>query len=167
MAGKKFGDCMKILVLSDSHGRVGNLLDAVERELPDQVFFLGDVLRDLEDLEALDPALPVCAVAGNCDGWYGGAEERECTVSGVRCYLTHGHLHHAKLGTLGLAKAGTDRGVDAVFFGHTHRPMAERQENGLWLINPGTVGGVGHRATYGVVQAERGEISVEIRPLED
>lgn len=158
---------MKILVVSDSHGRVGNLLDAVERELPDRVFHLGDLVRDVEDLEALDPTLPVCTVAGNCDGWSGGAEEREFTLEGVKCYLTHGHLHHAKAGLWGLVRAGTDRGADAVFFGHTHQPVAERQDSGLWLINPGTVGGVHNRATYAVVEMERGSLSVEIRALDD
>ena len=155
---------MKILVVSDSHGRVGNLLEAVELELPDQVFFLGDVVRDVEDLTALDPTLTVCTVAGNCDGWSGGAEEREFTLCGVKCYLTHGHLHHAKSGPWGLLREGKRRGVDAVFYGHTHVPCV-RQEDGIWLINPGTVGGVHNKATYAVVELEGGTLSAEIKEL--
>lgn len=165
MTEKKFGDTMKILVMSDSHGHVGCILDAVERELPDQVFFLGDSVRDVEELSLLDPSLPVCTVAGNCDGWSGGAEERECTVGGVRCYLTHGHLHHAKMGTWGLVGEGMRRKVGAVFFGHTHQSFLQ-QEDGLWLINPGTIGGVHNKATYAVVWAENGSITAEIRELE-
>ena len=156
---------MKILVLSDSHGRVGNILDAVERKMPDQVFLLGGLVRDVEELSLLDPTLPVCAVAGNCDGWSGGAEEQECTVGGVRCYLTHGHLHHAKMSTWGLVGEGKRRGVSAVFFGHTHQSLIQ-QEDGLWLINPGTIGGVYSEATYAVVWAENGTVTAEIRELE-
>ena len=40
---------LKILVLSDSHGCLGNMYDAVEREMPDRVFHLGDHLSDAED----------------------------------------------------------------------------------------------------------------------
>jgi len=156
---------MKILVMSDSHGWVGNILDAVELEMPDYVFHLGDLSRDVEDLQELDPTLPVCAVAGNCDGWRGGAEEHECSVDGVKCFLTHGHLHHAKIGPWGVIKAGMERKVDAVFYGHTHQPVAERQPNGMWLINPGTIGGIYNKATYAVVETGNGIRSVEIKEL--
>lgn len=156
---------MKVLVMSDSHGRVGNILEAVEREVPDHVFHLGDLCRDVEELRALDPTLPVCTVAGNCDGWGGGIEEREFSLGGAKCFLTHGHLHHAKLGTGGLLRAGAARKVDAVFFGHTHQALAEQQPDGMWLINPGTIGGVYNMATYAVVEMESGIRSVEIRRL--
>lgn len=156
---------MKVLILSDSHGRVGNILDAVEREMPDHIFFLGDVCHDMEDLAALDPTLPISAVAGNCDGWDGGEEEMELSLEGVRCLLTHGHLQNAKRGLWGLVNAGVDREVDAVFFGHTHCAMAQRQPEGLWLVNPGTIGGVHNVATYAVAELADGEMSVELREL--
>ena len=41
---------MKILVLSDSHGNISNMLQAVEREQPRAVYHLGDCLRDGERL---------------------------------------------------------------------------------------------------------------------
>lgn len=156
---------MKVLVVSDSHGRVGNVLDAVELELPDYVFHLGDLCRDVEDLRFLDPMLPVCTVVGNCDGWNSGEEEREFSLGGVKCLLTHGHLYHAKAGVWGLVKAGTERGVDVVFFGHTHQPVMERQPNGLWLVNPGTVGGIHNKATYAVAEIQDGQMSVQIKEL--
>ena len=158
---------MKILVFSDSHRSRSGMYTAIETLKPDQVIHLGDLVEDAEDVSFAFPELPFCIVSGNCDGWSGGAEEREFTLDGVKCYLTHGHLQHVKMGLWGLVKAGTDRGADAVFFGHTHLPMAERQENGLWLINPGTIGGVHNRATYAVVEIENGSLSVEIRALDD
>ena len=39
---------MKVLVLSDSHGNIFNMIQAVEREAPRMVFHLGDCWRDGE-----------------------------------------------------------------------------------------------------------------------
>lgn len=156
---------MKILVLSDAHGRVGNVLDAVERERPDRVFYLGDLVKDTEELQWLYPSLTVHAVAGNCDGFDGGLSEMELTLGGKKFLLTHGHRYRAKLGTGKLLQTGRDRQVDAVCFGHTHSALARQEPDGLWLINPGTVGGVGAGASYGVITVEDGQLSVEIKKL--
>lgn len=157
---------MKILLLSDSHGRVGNLLEAVEREGPDWVFHMGDLCRDAQALADVYPDLPVTTVAGNCDGWSTAEEtERLVELDGVRIFLTHGHCYQAKLGPGALLRAGRERGVAAVVYGHTHEPAAQMQADGLWLINPGTAGGIGNRATYGVAVIDHGQLSVEIKEL--
>lgn len=156
---------MKILAVSDSHGRVGELLDVVGREVPDVMFHLGDLAEDAEAVMAVYPDLPVYAVPGNCDGWNAGEAERVVTIGGVRCFLTHGHHFQVKLTLSGVLRAGEERGADAVLFGHTHRPLAERQADGMWLVNPGTVGGVYNRATYAVLEAENGGLSVELKEL--
>lgn len=41
---------MNILVLSDSHGNISNMEEAVEREKPDMILHLGDCWRDAERL---------------------------------------------------------------------------------------------------------------------
>lgn len=156
---------MKILMVSDSHGRVGNLLEAVDREIPDQVFHMGDLIRDAEELSSVYPDLPVHAVVGNCDGWTQGPEDLEVDLDGVKFLLTHGHCYHAKLGPGALLRVGRDRGMDVVCYGHTHEPVAQLQTGGLWLINPGTVGGVHNRATYAVATLEDGEVSIQIKEL--
>ena len=58
---------MTILVLSDSHGNVGNMIRAVEQVQPDRVLHLGDCQRDLTALAGEFPALPMEGVPGNCD----------------------------------------------------------------------------------------------------
>ena len=157
---------MKLLLLSDSHGRLANLLDAVDREEPNAVFHLGDLCEDAENLAAAYPELPVTMVAGNCDGWGASAPgETEVTVKGVRFFLTHGHLYRVKQGLGPLRNEGLARGADVVCFGHTHVPVVEEDSGGPWLVNPGTAGGIGNRATYGVVIIERGQKSVEIKEL--
>ena len=43
---------MKILVLSDSHGAVDNMIRCVELTQPRQIFHLGDCVRDAQQSEA-------------------------------------------------------------------------------------------------------------------
>lgn len=159
---------MKILVLSDSHRRVGNLLTAVEQERPDAVFHLGDLASDAEELSFARPKLPLYNVQGNCDQWAVGPGVPATMlqkVGGMRFMLTHGHLFRAKSGTTSLLQEGRRVQADAVLYGHTHVPLAQQEPDGLWLINPGTIGGVGHKATYAVLQVQDGQLSVEIKDL--
>jgi hypothetical protein len=37
--------------------------------------------------------------------------------------------------------------VDVLFYGHTHKPWQE-QRDGIWLVNPGTLGGVYYPASF-------------------
>lgn len=159
---------MKILVLSDSHRRVGNILSAVEQEKPDMVFHLGDLAGDAQELSYVYPKLPLYNVVGNCDLWNappGVPETMLQQAGGVRFLLTHGHLFQAKSGPAALLQEGRRVGAGAVLYGHTHIPLVQREPDGLWLINPGTVGGSGNRATYAVLLAQDGELEAEIKPL--
>lgn len=157
---------MKILIVSDSHGDTAALRAAIARENPDRVFHLGDMNRDAQRVAASFPALPMDAVLGNCDA-YGGAEGPEellTTVGGVKFFLTHGHRFHVKMGTALLLREGLHAGADVICFGHTHRAVC-RKQNGVWLVNPGTAGGVGAAATYAVAETENGAVAVELKNL--
>jgi len=159
---------MKILVLSDSHRQVSSLLTAVEREQPDAVFHLGDLVEDAQELSFVYPKLPLYNVEGNCDAWSTGAGAQATMLQklgGVRFLLTHGHLFRAKSGTGALLQEGRRLNADAVLYGHTHIPLVQQEPDGLWLINPGTVGGSGNRATYAVLLAQDGHLEAEIKYL--
>ena len=52
------------------------MIDAVEREKPDRIFFLGDHYRDGEALADLYPQIPMTAVRSNCD-WGLAPDEEE------------------------------------------------------------------------------------------
>jgi hypothetical protein len=153
---------MKILIVSDSHGRVSPILDAIDREQPDMLFHLGDVIRDAQRVQSIRPDLPVHAVVGNCDGCAEGPESLEVTVEGLRFLLVHGHCHQAKLGRSTLLKTGREGKYDAVCYGHTHQSVAQLQPEGFWLINPGTVSGVNNKASYAVAEVQDGELSVHV-----
>ena len=152
---------MKIIVFSDSHGRLELMTAAMERERPDHIFFLGDYERDGRRLADRYPGVPASIVRGNCDSG-GGPAELTVELDGFRFLLTHGHLHRAKLGTALLRDAGREAGADMVCFGHTHQALNER--SGVWLFNPGTIGGpYGQRTSYGVIQTDQGILTARIK----
>lgn len=65
---------MKVLVLSDSHGNLTNMVRAVEAESPHMIVHLGDGWREARQLHGQFPMLPFYQVPGNMrvykDGQY-------------------------------------------------------------------------------------------------
>lgn len=155
---------MKILVFSDSHGQLRYMAQAVSEEAPDMVFHLGDVAGDGAGLARQFPHLQVVQVRGNCDGM--GAPypaEREELAEGKRLWLLHGHTHGVKSGLERLTEEAQVRGVDAVFFGHTHVSHCEKVGS-LWVVNPGTAQGWPN-ATCAVVKVEKDGVTCGLRTL--
>lgn len=148
---------MKILVLSDSHGNVSNMLRAVEREQPRAVFHLGDCWRDAERLHDRLPDLPLEQVPGNCD-WLRSCRETEklLELEGKRVLLCHGHTYGVKQSLLAAGLAAEEKGLDLFLFGHTHKPLVDMRGKTLFL-NPGSIGDYA-RPTYGVVTLENGRL---------
>jgi predicted phosphodiesterase len=58
-------------------------------------------------------------------------------------------------------------GVDAVLFGHTHQALVYQTSTGMWMVNPGTVGGIHATATYVNAYAEKGRVRFELRAVEE
>lgn len=154
---------MKILVFSDSHGKLDYMIAAVEEERPNHIFFLGDHDRDGWDLSRMYPMIPLNAVKGNCD-WGPGCEEWLIELKGIRFLLTHGHIYGAKTGTGRLVGAALRTCADVVCFGHTHIPMDRTTPEGIRLFNPGTIGGPhGQSTTYGVITIKGKQLETEIK----
>lgn len=80
----------------------------------------------------------------------------------MRFLLTHGHRYYVKSGPDHLARSARARGVDVVCFGHTHDAL-NMPNCGVWMLNPGTVGGIHARAGYGVIEVENGKFRTELR----
>ena len=141
---------MRILVLSDSHGRVDNMVQCVERTEPDHILHLGDCVRDAELLERQFPAIPMTTVPGNCD--YGNPDEPEKLIElgGKRILMMHGHTRGVKYDLQRAVYAAREYGADVLLFGHTHQPLVD-YDGTLYVMNPGTVGGRGHNVTYGII----------------
>ena len=132
------------------------MLDAAEREKPDQIIHLGDHEGDALRLRELLPNTPVLYVPGNCDPGSDAPQTLKPVIDGVRFMVTHGHRYQVKFGLMRIGLAALEAEVQAVLFGHTHQPYTEWFENVL-LFNPGTVGGRG--GTYGILETMHGVIT--------
>ena len=130
---------MKVLVFSDSHRALSGMRDAVELEHPDYVIHLGDLERDAQLLAQEYPNLPVAGVPGNCDGFPTAPLQRLATYETVKVLMSHGHIWNVKSGYHAAIHAARQCQADAVLFGHTHIPYCRQEEDGLWVVNPGSI----------------------------
>lgn len=154
------GDKMKILVLSDSHSGLSFMRRCVEKVRPHAVIHLGDFYDDGEALREYFPHIPFHMVPGNCDRYRCpvGARELLCyPVGGVMLFMTHGHNHHVKSGIGALTADARRFGAQAALYGHTHKAECHQEEDGLWVLNPGTCGHFG--GTAGLIETDGKKIS--------
>ena len=147
---------MKILVLSDSHGNISNMIQAVEASSPRMIFHLGDCWHDAEKLHDHFPELPLEQVPGNCDFRSAEPTEKLIDVSDKRILLCHGHTYGVKQSLLTAGYAAEEQNLDLFLFGHTHRPLVDRRGKTLFL-NPGSIGDY-TRPCYGIVTIENGQL---------
>ncbi|QUO20644.1 metallophosphoesterase [Clostridiaceae bacterium Marseille-Q4143] len=157
---------MKVLIVSDTHGREQNLAEALEQTGPiDQLIHLGDVEGGAEHIRELAGDAPAAIIAGNNDFFCDLPNERIFTLGGHRIFMTHGHGYFVHSGTLYLKREARKKGADIVMFGHTHKPYIE-EDNELLVLNPGSLSlprQEGHRPTYIVMEiADDGQISYEL-----
>ena len=157
---------MKVLIVSDTHGREQNLAEALEQTGPiDQLIHLGDVEGGAEHIRELAGDAPAAIIAGNNDFFRDLPNERIFTLGGHRIFMTHGHGYFVHSGTLYLKREARKKGADIVMFGHTHKPYME-EDNELLVLNPGSLSlprQEGHRPTYIVMEiADDGQISYEL-----
>ena len=147
---------MKLMIASDLHGSAfycRQLLAAMEREQPDKLLLLGDILyhgprNDLPEGYAPKEVIPMLngmkpkllCVRGNCDAEVDQmvldfpilADYAVLPVGQRLVYATHGHVHNLK--NLPPLAPG-----DILLHGHTHIPAwTEFGEENLYL-NPGSL----------------------------
>lgn len=139
------------MVLSDSHGDVGTMIDAVEKERPDEIIHLGDCWQDAETLSFAYPEIFMSVVPGNCDFCMGKKGILALEREGFSVLMAHGHQWRVKSGPALAVEIARESGADILLYGHTHE-AACWQEDGMWIMNPGTVGGRWARASYGVIE---------------
>lgn len=148
---------MRVLVLSDSHGCVDNMDRCVRLAEPDHILHLGDCVRDAEHLARLWPAIPMTTVPGNCDWGDGDQAEKLIELGARRILMMHGHTRGVKYSLQRAVYAARECGAEVLVFGHTHAPLVD-YDGSLYVMNPGTIGGVGAPATYGVITIGAGRL---------
>ncbi len=170
---------MKLCIVSDSHDRAPMLAAAVKagRALgAEVVLHCGDLIGTMTLRPLLALELPVHLVHGNNLGdsqalWrfcmssngqiqYHGADA-QLTLHGWRVFATH-YPHYAK----GMACTGD---FDLVCCGHDHVASAQQQGNvqggQTWLVNPGTVAGLGGPATWMLADLATSTFTIHPVPL--
>lgn len=152
---------MKVLVVSDVHGRVTPLRWLLKNETADALFFLGDGLYDLDQAIAANgaaPDYPIYRVRGNCDIGSDDPAEGLAPFGGVLFFYTHGHLFGVKSGYERIAEYAADRGADVVLFGHTHyKTLRHGTPFSPALFNPGSLRDT---HSYGVITITDGQCSL-------
>lgn len=128
---------MKILIVSDTHRRDGNLTGVLDMVgTPDMLIHCGDV-EGSEDFIRSIAGCPVHMVAGNNDFFSDLKKEEEFYIGDYKVWLTHGHNYYVSMGTEFIREEAKSRGVDIVMFGHTHRPYLEQGK--VTVLNPGSL----------------------------
>lgn len=152
----------RILVVSDSHGVIENMVQAVGDTMPDMVIHLGDCWQDGEQLKLLFPDLLIEQVDGNYKS-RGEIREKLLVVEGKRIFICHGHDYSVKMGYSRLLQAAGQKGADVVLCGHTHR-VCQDYYNNMAVLNPGSVGEhkLPGRPSYGLVEIHKGNVNMEL-----
>ncbi len=128
---------MKILVFSDSHGRINPMLEAVGKYNPDAVFHLGDVMADADQISIAFPTLKLYKVAGNCDYFLQNSPlEQLAYLDGKTILYLHGHTQSVKLGLDSALYKAESLQANILLFGHTHVRL-KKQFGELLAVNPG------------------------------
>ena len=151
---------MKLLVVSDSHGVLTGMEQAVLREQPDLIYHLGDCVRDADWLRERFFRIPLLNVAGNCDRGVSGPLQILDEVEGVRLLACHGHSYQVKTTLLHLYYAAREQQATLCLYGHTHIPRLDARD-GIQFFNPGAAGA--GTPCYGVVTISGGQAECSLR----
>lgn len=148
---------MKILVVSDTHRHNENYFKVIEQ--------LGklDLVIHCGDAEGSEYAISEGAgcetliVMGNNDFFSKLPREIETTIGKYKVWITHGHNYYVSMNSEIIKEEAIRRGVDIVFYGHSHRPVVEIGK-GVIAVNPGSLSyprQEGKRPSYVVMDIDR------------
>ena len=159
---------MKILIVSDTHGRNSGYLDILEQsEKMDMVIHCGDV-EGSEYLISESSGCKTVIVQGNNDYFSDLPREMIVKLGKYKALVTHGHAYYVNMGYEHLVREAKKRKVDMVIYGHTHRPVIT-EENGIKVLNPGSLAyprQEGRKYTYIIMEIdESGEVECTLHHL--
>ncbi len=150
-------------LISDTHSLlrpdIARVFHGVSR-----ILHAGDVGSG-EVLQRLQAIAPVEAVYGNVDDPHDPMlrRERSVTIDQVVVHVSHGH----ELGSPTAEKLFNRYAGDVLVFGHTHKAVVVRHEDGRLAVNPGAAGPrrFDLRPSVALLRVDRGRADVEIISL--
>lgn len=154
---------MKILVVSDTHGRNKKLIESILKgNKADLLIHLGDYVEDGEKISKI-LGIPHIIVKGNGDFKSNYPEDRLIKVKDKKIFLTHGHKYNVRYSIDRIFYKAKELEADIALFGHSHTSLNIR-ENGIVIMNPGSPSlprDIGNIKSYGVIKIKE-EIETEI-----
>ena len=160
---------MKILIVSDTHGRHSAFDKALkEAGKIDALVHLGDTEGGEDYIEAVC-GCPAYVLAGNNDFFSDNLREMEVVFGTKKAFMTHGHYYYVSLGPERIIEEGKMRNADIVMFGHTHKPFLEMID-GMIVLNPGSLSyprQEGRKCSYIMMEIEPDcDVKCEIKYLD-
>ena len=164
---------LRILIMSDSHGRNENVelaIAQVREEIGEfqMLIHLGDV-GDAREIESL-AGVPCYIVRGNADYDAKLLNANVIEAGGHRIFATHGHLYQVDMRLDLLRFAALENDCDIAMYGHTHVPYLEEDPDDVTILNPGSISKprqADHRYTYMVMEIDdEDEVTYELRYVE-
>ena len=164
---------LRILIMSDSHGRNVNVelaIAQVREEFGEfqMLIHLGDV-GDAREIESL-AGVPCYIVRGNTDYDAKLLNANVIEAGGHRIFATHGHLYQVDMRLDLLRFAALENDCDIAMYGHTHVPYLEEDPDDVTILNPGSISKprqADHRYTYMVMEIDdEDEVTYELRYVE-
>ncbi len=149
---------MRILVVSDTHGRRREIEAVIKKTKPfDYLIHAGDA-EGLEDEIASHAGCPSMFVKGNNDYYTECPYDAVVEAGGKRIFVTHGHRYGVSWDVAALKEAALLRECSIAVFGHTHVPMIDLSDDRVALINPGSLAyprQEGRKPTYIMIDIDR------------
>lgn len=148
---------MKILVVSDTHRHNENYFKVIEKlGKIDLVIHCGDA-EGSEYTISEGAGCETLIVMGNNDFFSKLPREIETTIGKYKVWITHGHNYYVSMNSEIIKEEAVRRGVDIVFYGHSHRPVVEIGKDVI-AVNPGSLSyprQEGKRPSYVVMDIDR------------
>lgn len=150
---------MKVLVFSDSHGYKNKLITMLDKEKDsDFCFFLGDGLREAQEVAELYPQIKFIFVKGNNDFYSLQEKEAYKYIDGITFMACHGDELNVRRGLLDLLEKAQSVRANIALYGHTHiRNKYKDSRTGVFALNPGAL----CEGQYSIIFTERGNFTVE------
>ena len=128
---------MRILIISDTHGRTDNFL-LLKRKVsrPDLIIHCGDGTGDFDFIGDYMKS-KVTGVSGNCDFFTRESKVMNLNIEGKLLHIEHGNKLpvYSEESMLEYAR---DNGYTAILYGHTHIQKLVHKD-GIWIVNPGSI----------------------------
>lgn len=148
---------MRVLIVSDTHRYNENYFRVLEKTGPyDMVIHCGDA-EGSEYAISEKAGCETLIVLGNNDFFSDLPREIETQIGDYKVLITHGHTYYVSMGNERIKLDAAQRGFDIVFYGHTHRPVIDREDQ-IIAVNPGSLSyprQEGRRPSYAIMELDR------------